>query len=41
VWLSVGNAGSDAIRALLIDGKAQIEALVGDPEESLLILRMP
>lgn len=41
VWLCVGNAGTDAIRQLLIDGKTRIEALVADPEESLLILRVP
>jgi len=41
VWLSVGNAGTGAIARLLSDGKALIEALAGDPEESLLILRLP
>ena len=39
VW-SVGNAGTDAIARLLIEGKGRIEALVADAEESLLILRV-
>lgn len=37
--LSVGNAGSETIAGLLVDGKARIAALAADPEESLLILR--
>ena len=39
VCLSVGNAVTDAIARLMIDGKGRIEALVADAEESLLILR--
>ncbi len=38
VWLSVGNAGTDAIGLLLRDSHARIEAFVADPDESLLVL---
>ena len=41
VWLSVGNAETDVIGQLLIEGKPRIETLVADPEESLLILQAP
>jgi predicted nuclease of predicted toxin-antitoxin system len=39
IWLSVGNAGTDAIAALLMQTQTVIEAFLASPEESLLILR--
>ena len=41
VWLSVGNAGTDAIARVVRDRRARIEALAADAEEALLILRLP
>lgn len=41
IWLSVGNAGTSAIRQLLLDSVNRIEAFVTNPEESLLVLNLP
>ena len=41
IWLSIGNAGTSAIRQLLLDSVTRIEAFVADPEESLLVLNLP
>jgi len=38
VWLSVGNAGTDAIATLLRAGRERLGAFVSEPGESLLIL---
>ena len=38
IWLSVGNAGTDAIADLLQRSLPQIEALEANPEEGLLVL---
>ena len=40
VWLSVGNAGTSAIRELLVASRDAIETFAADPEESMLILRL-
>jgi predicted nuclease of predicted toxin-antitoxin system len=41
LWLSVGNAGTDSIAVLLGAERARIEAFASDPEDSVLILRLP
>jgi predicted nuclease of predicted toxin-antitoxin system len=41
IWLSVGNAGTSAIRQLLLASVARIEVFVADPGESLLMLNLP
>ena len=41
IWLSVGNATTEAIFRILNDRRPAIEAFVGDPVESLLILELP
>ena len=41
VWLVVGNAGTERIAQLLEDRKPLIEAFEHDPEEALLVLRLP
>ena len=38
VWLRVGNAGTEAVAAILAQEQAQIMALVADKEAALLIL---
>jgi len=38
IWLSVGNAGTDAIAHLLRQNLRRIEAFESSPEEGLLIL---
>ena len=38
IWLSVGNAGTDAIAALLQRSLPTIEAFEASPEEGLLVL---
>ena len=40
IWLSVGNAGTDAIGQLLPDSRARIATFITNPEESLLILEL-
>jgi len=39
IWLSVGNAGTEAITTLLLREKIRVEAFADNPEDSLLILR--
>jgi predicted nuclease of predicted toxin-antitoxin system len=39
LWLAVGNAGTDVIARILRDHRAEIEAMVADPDAALLILR--
>ena len=40
IWLSVGNAGTDAISRLLRESHARIATFVANEEESLLILEL-
>jgi predicted nuclease of predicted toxin-antitoxin system len=40
VWLSVGNAGTDAIGDLLLRNQNRIVAFAEDPEEGLLVLEL-
>ena len=40
VWLSVGNASTDAIAGLLDRHRADVEAFHAPPEESLLVLEI-
>ena len=40
VWLSVGNAGTDAIANLLTEQHRRVEAFNSNPEESLLVLEL-
>ena len=40
IWLSVGNAGTEAISRLLRDSHARIATFVANEEESLLILEL-
>ena len=39
VWLSIGNAGTDAIRVLLLNHRERLLEFLGKPEEGLLVLR--
>ena len=41
IWLSVGNAGTDAIAELLAMDRARVQAFLSDPEASLLVLDLP
>lgn len=41
VWLVVGNAGTELIAQLLEHHRPHIDAFVANPEEALLILRLP
>lgn len=41
IWLVVGNVGTEAIAQLLERQRALIDAFVSDPEEALLVLRLP
>jgi predicted nuclease of predicted toxin-antitoxin system len=41
VWLSVGNAGTDAIGDLLLRNQDRIAVFAEDPEEGLLVLELP
>ncbi len=41
VWLSIGNASTEVIARILIDGRSPIESFVRDPEKGLLILELP
>ena len=41
IWLSVGNAGTDAIADLLTAQRPRVEAFHSNPEESLLVLGLP
>ena len=41
VWLSVGNAGTLAIRDLLLANHRKLESFVADPEEAILVLTLP
>ena len=41
IWLSVGNAGTDAIAELLAAHRERVEAFLSDPEASLLVLDLP
>ena len=38
IWLSVGNAGTDAIAELLEANHERVQTFLAEPEESLLIL---
>ena len=38
IWLSVGNAGTTVIRALLESGHAAVAAFAQNPDEALLVL---
>lgn len=40
IWLSLGNAGTDAIGDLLLRHQDRIVAFVADPEEGLLVLEL-
>jgi predicted nuclease of predicted toxin-antitoxin system len=40
VWLSIGNAGTDAIGDLLLRHQSRIAAFEEDPEEGLLVLEL-
>ena len=39
IWLSVGNAGTDAIASLLRENRERISRFIGEAEEGLLILQ--
>ena len=39
IWLSVGNAGTDAIASLLLENRERISRFIGEGEEGLLILQ--
>lgn len=41
VWLAIGNAGTRAIRDLLLANHARLESFVADPEEAMLVLILP
>jgi predicted nuclease of predicted toxin-antitoxin system len=41
IWLSVGNAGTDAIAELLAARRERVQAFLSDPEASLLVLELP
>ncbi len=41
IWLSVGNAGTDAIAQLLAASRERVQAFLSDPEASLLVLDLP
>ncbi len=41
IWLSVGNAGTDAIAELLAARCERVQAFLSDPEASLLALDLP
>jgi predicted nuclease of predicted toxin-antitoxin system len=41
IWLSVGNAGTDAIADLLVANRQRVQRFLADPEESLLALDLP
>jgi predicted nuclease of predicted toxin-antitoxin system len=41
IWLSVGNAGTDAIARLQAASHQRVQAFLRDPEESLLVLHLP
>ena len=41
IWLSVGNAGTDAIAELLALHRESVQAFLSDPEASLLVLDLP
>ena len=41
IWLSVGNAGTDAIAELLAARRERVQGFLSDPETSLLILDLP
>ena len=41
IWLSVGNAGTDAIADLLTAERPRVETFHSNPEEALLVLELP
>ncbi len=41
IWLSVGNASTDAVGRLLERSRLEIEAFESSPEEALLVLQDP
>jgi len=41
IWLSVGNAGTEAIAELLAMHRESVQAFLSDPEASLLVLELP
>ena len=41
IWLSAGNAGTDAIAQLLAASRERVQAFIADPEASLLVLDLP
>lgn len=40
VWLSIGNAGTEAIALILRENRDVIARFLADPEQSLLVLRL-
>ena len=40
IWLSVGNAGTEAIAQPLAGNRQRVQAFLSDPEESLLVLEL-
>ena len=40
IWLSVGNAGTDAIAHLLATNHERVGTFLSDPQESLLVLEV-
>ncbi len=40
IWLSVGNAGTDAIAEVLAARRERVQAFLSDPEASLLVLEL-
>lgn len=38
IWLSVGNAGTEAIAELLVMHRESVQIFLSDPEASLLVL---
>lgn len=41
IWLVVGNARTDVIARLLESQQAEVARFLSDPEEALLLLRLP
>jgi len=40
IWLVVGNAGTEAVAAVLEGSTSTVAAFLADPEQSLLVLRI-
>jgi len=41
IWLSLGNAGTDAIADMLAMRRERVQAFLSDPDASLLVLGLP